>query len=553
MAGKTVIDTLVTVLTVDAQGVEKGVDKSNKALTDATKNAKETSQEVNKLTTNYKSLGTAVTFLAATLGASHIVKNSVDIANASARTGQSAGNILALQRAYEKAGFSAGEAMGTIEEFAAAQRSAAFGGDASKWMDLTLGTSYVRDAKGNMTDIAEAMFKAGDQAKRMTRNEQEAMMLLQQRGYSAAAAYQAVNAEARATYREIQKQFPFDQARAEQMRRINALLQAQKHALYDVGTELIVGLNPALIATTKFFAETQGAAGGALAAFIAFKTLGVNPITIALAAMIAALVRANAELEKGEKERANKKTASQGAYRQALAQGATGGGEDDENVLFRSGVKGLRGNGSGVLNDRESALASVLRKAEGGKAGYNAFNRGSVNSASSGDLTNMTVGEIMAAQSRKEMFAAGAYQVVPKTLEQAVLEMGLDKGTKFDARTQDMIFKHLANKRAGNYLSGASDDVNAAQRELSKEWAAIADPTTGQSYYHGIGGNKSSISSLDYAMRNAGGGAVIGSQTTVGEVKIYAGNADAAGVKTEFDGYVQKTGNNRMFNTGAAS
>lgn len=538
MAGKTVIDTLVTVLTVDAQGVEKGVDKSNKALNDATKNAKETSQEVSKLTTNYKSLSTAVTFLAATLGASHIVKNSVDIANASARTGQSAGNILALQRAYEKAGFSANEATGTIEAFADAQKQAAFGGDASKWMDLSFGQSGVRDAKGNMTDIVEVMIKAGDQAKRMTRNEQEAMMLLQHRGYSAAAAYFAVNKQAQENYRQAQKNMPLDEARIKHMREINAQLAQQKHALSDVGSEILVGLNPPFIALSKLLAEFPRSSFTALSAITMLRLMGINPLTIALLAAVAAtlaLSRANDELEKGEKERQNAKTASQGQYRQALAQGATGGGEDDENVLFRSGVKGL--SSSSAMEKKKKAMEYFMSQGWSREQAAGLV----ANIQSESNFDNGAIGD--------GGKAYGIAQWHPDRQRNFTARFGKDiRQSTYEEQLAFMHYELTAGSEsaAGARLRGAGS-AGEAGSIVSQYYERPAD-RFGEARRRGI-----LASSLDHSMRYAGGGAVIGSQTTVGEVNIYAGNADAAGVKTEFDGYAQKAGNNRMFNTGAAS
>jgi hypothetical protein len=42
------------------------------------------------------------------------------------------------------------------------------------------------------------------------------------------------------------------------------------------------------------------------------------------------------------------------------------------------------------------------------------------------------------------------------------------------------------------------------QKELAKEFASIANPETGRSYYAGVGNNKASIASLDGSNNNRG-------------------------------------------------
>ncbi len=79
--------------------------------------------------------------------------------------------------------------------------------------------------------------------------------------------------------------------------------------------------------------------------------------------------------------------------------------------------------------------------------------------------------------------AVGRYQIVGKTLRSIQQEMGLPDNTPFNRKTQDAMAMHLL-KRQGfdNWQAGRMSD-RAFQLNLSKEWASIADPSTGRSYY----------------------------------------------------------------------
>lgn len=547
MAGKTVIDTLVTVLTVDAEGVAKGVDKSDKALKDSQKNAKQTSQEVQKLTTDYKSLGTAVTFLAATLGAGHIVKNTVDIANASARTGQSAKDVLALQRSYEKAGFSAGEAMATIEEFAAAQREAAFGGDPSKWMNLTLGQSSVRNAAGGMTDVAEAMFKAGDQAKKLTKNEQEAMMLLQQRGYSAAAAFQAVNAQARATYYEMQRNSNLDLERTERMKKVNEMLSRQKDLFYDIGADLVMKFAPAVENVTKTMTANSEATELGIKSLIAFKLFGLNPILGVLAAIAVAAGEAKKLLSGEWLQKSIEKGGSEGSYLQALTLGDAETGASVADVLperAKGAAGGKAGNkqaqamkyfmAQGWTREQAAGLVANLKQESN-------FNEGAV--GDSGKAYGIAqwhpdrqaafrkkFGKDIRQASFEEQLAFVQYELTEGS------ESGAGKRLKMagSAGEAGAVVSQYYERPADKY--GEMRKRGDAAKNIAYDWS-----------------KDMGRSSVDNTYANGAGGASGSTNITIGEVKIDAKNADANGVKNSFDDYARDLGKNRAFNTGAAA
>ena len=110
----------------------------------------------------------------------------------------------------------------------------------------------------------------------------------------------------------------------------------------------------------------------------------------------------------------------------------------------------------------------------------------------------MTVAQVMAAQNARRFNAAGHYQIIKDTLKQAVTAMGLTGNEKFDSKLQDRIFNEflISKKRPaiGDYVSGKSNNRNAALKAASQEWASFTDPTTGKSHYAGDGVNKASVS-----------------------------------------------------------
>lgn len=156
------------------------------------------------------------------------------------------------------------------------------------------------------------------------------------------------------------------------------------------------------------------------------------------------------------------------------------------------------------------AFADLVGRAES-KNDYSAFNdtytdqsgRRRVKAHYNTNLTSMTLGEVMARQKAGEIFAAGRYQVIPNTLQEAVQNLGLDPSQKFDQALQDRIFKEylITQKRPeiGALLAGKGS-VGAAMLAASQEWAGLGvAPGTrlrngriargGESYYAGDGLN----------------------------------------------------------------
>lgn len=594
MANTEIIDTLVQVFKVDPTGVKEGVAsirsdvaKGGKSLEDLGKSAKKTATEVAGITKGFRQLATALQVAAATMGLFKVMNNNIGIGNLSERTGQSTKSILALQRQFQKMGYSAQEANQAIDGFANGLAAAFYKGEGEGLrLPAMFRVDVIDRATGKMRDAVDVMLDIGDAARKMTGDEQSAIMMLQQYGMTAAQAHFAAREASRAEYQAEVARAKLDQPRIDKMREINKVLEEQKNAIDDLASEILVGLNPVIIKTgellrefvnkdLKNFPDNVKIVGRGL--YNEFKP--VLDILIKIGEFVDKITTAFDDTKVGKLIR---------RFFPSFKDLGNGGGgskiaadkpvSTDEVIGNWQSVVGGRSHGtnttsSGILNERERRLSEAVHRAEsnikGSNNGYNAYNQRTGKdkySARIGNLTDKTLGEIMAMQDSKEAFAVGRYQVIPKTLHEAMGALGLSKTDKFDASTQDRIFQYLANKRAGsrNYLQGGSD-LRAAQHALSQEWAGIANPHTGRSYYDKIGGNHANISTAQFEamMREQGsvqtamlaqsrGHGAAGNVTIrVDNVNIDAKSADAKGVGEVFAYNMDGLSRAHMYNSGA--
>jgi len=143
--------------------------------------------------------------------------------------------------------------------------------------------------------------------------------------------------------------------------------------------------------------------------------------------------------------------------------------------------------------DVESIMEQV-RRVEGGRMGYDAANRGRAGDTPGGmpGLSGMTIAQVRQLQNERKLFAAGAYQIIPNTMNM-ILENGVVKESDiFNKETQDKMGRWLIERRI-NLANRRGEDP---QLQLSQEFASIANPETGRSFYEGKGGNKALISSI---------------------------------------------------------
>lgn len=167
---------------------------------------------------------------------------------------------------------------------------------------------------------------------------------------------------------------------------------------------------------------------------------------------------------------------------------------------------------SGGLVGEMSRLADTAfgRLISRGEGDYNSVNRGARGGYRAGteNLEGMTLAQVMAAQRAGQFNAAGRYQIIGSTLAEAARSLKLNGDEMFDRKLQDRIFEQylVRNKRRAiaDYVEGRSDDLRGALRAASREWASVADPDTGRSYYADTGNNRASITAaeMEAALRN---------------------------------------------------
>ena len=144
-------------------------------------------------------------------------------------------------------------------------------------------------------------------------------------------------------------------------------------------------------------------------------------------------------------------------------------------------------------------LAELVRSGESEGSGlYNAYNGGTTDSAGEMDITSKTIGEMEQMQADGKVFAVGAYQFTPNVLTEARVYSGLSKDDIMTPENQDRLFWGMllsGRKRPSlaAYLTGQSDDLNAAHEDLALEFAAIQGPDGKGMYDNDKAGNYARI------------------------------------------------------------
>jgi len=156
-------------------------------------------------------------------------------------------------------------------------------------------------------------------------------------------------------------------------------------------------------------------------------------------------------------------------------------------------------------------LGILIAAHESGKAGYNAFNRGRAGKTPGNiDFSSMTLRQVIAKQALPKqdpnrLFAVGKYQIIPKTMLETVQALRVSPDQKFTPELQEFLFRVylIGRKRPAirKYVAGAGGnaDLRAAQLALAQEFASVACPGTGRSFYDKSGGNAASISAAEVA------------------------------------------------------
>ncbi|GLQ46126.1 hypothetical protein GCM10007862_11770 [Dyella lipolytica] len=157
-------------------------------------------------------------------------------------------------------------------------------------------------------------------------------------------------------------------------------------------------------------------------------------------------------------------------------------------------------------------LLDLISHGESGVDGYNAYNRGTYIDAQGKprvrpanepiDFSSLTLGQVQDMQhlghdDPKRLLAVGKYQVIPKTMDDAINKLNLDRNQLFTPELQDKIFSDylIVDKRPdvrGYIIGKPGVSLEDAQRDMAKEWGSFGDPdNSGHSHYPPP--NKSSI------------------------------------------------------------
>jgi hypothetical protein len=142
-------------------------------------------------------------------------------------------------------------------------------------------------------------------------------------------------------------------------------------------------------------------------------------------------------------------------------------------------------------------LLALIRQGESSN-NYDAANTGQAGGRAWQGLQAMTLAEIMDAQAKGRLFAAGAYQITPAPMKQLAQRAGLPLTMPFSRETQDWLAVVLVlggwkRPKLASYLLGKAATLREAHEDLAYEWACLQGPD-GKGMYDGdSGGNQARI------------------------------------------------------------
>ncbi|RWR23132.1 hypothetical protein D2T30_04690 [Sinirhodobacter populi] len=150
-------------------------------------------------------------------------------------------------------------------------------------------------------------------------------------------------------------------------------------------------------------------------------------------------------------------------------------------------------------NDALVKLQALIQHAESRRAGYDAWHESAAVPPPKAP-SRMTLAEIRSwiAATPGQHHAIGRYQIVPDTLENLIRRTGLPAETLFDAKIQDALANILildagyAEFAAGRITPGRFMD------NLARIWAGLP-LESGLSAYHGVAGNKATVTRAFFA------------------------------------------------------
>lgn len=149
-------------------------------------------------------------------------------------------------------------------------------------------------------------------------------------------------------------------------------------------------------------------------------------------------------------------------------------------------------------------LRDLIARAEAGRAGYDAVQNGARIKPPKRP-TDMTLREIYAwiEATPGQPHAIGRYQFIPATLRHSAKRLGLPPGTRFSPATQDRLADLLLGDAGLVKVKAGEITVAAFMLNLARIWAGLP-VSSGRSYYHGVAGNKATMTYAAYARQVRG-------------------------------------------------
>ncbi len=178
--------------------------------------------------------------------------------------------------------------------------------------------------------------------------------------------------------------------------------------------------------------------------------------------------------------------------------------------------------------------ASRLLNLIGHHEATNNYNAVWGNAKSTIDLSQFTLDQILGQQQRaraagKASTAIGKYQFIYKTLGGLKEELGLTGKERFTPQLQDRLGMQLLERRGYSAFRQGRITQRQFAFRLSQEWASLANPNTGRSFYDGDGLNASSASAQDvYRALGLGGMAANSNRPAVQPVSLGGAPAPAS-------------------------
>ncbi|MEL7165974.1 MAG: hypothetical protein AAGL96_10940 [Pseudomonadota bacterium] len=148
-------------------------------------------------------------------------------------------------------------------------------------------------------------------------------------------------------------------------------------------------------------------------------------------------------------------------------------------------------------------LLSLIAKAEAGAAGYDAVQYGAWIKPD-GPPTTLTLAEIYdwIDATPGMPHAIGRYQFIPPTLRRLVGALDLPPTTRFSPPVQDALADLLLAEAGLDAFRAGELSRHGFMNNLAKIWAGLPNDT-GKSHYHGLAGNKATMTWTYFDQRMA--------------------------------------------------